>query len=806
MKKCPYCAEEIQDAAIKCKHCRKMLPTSLGSAATSPVDSPDRWATVAPSPPPVGQCPSCKKLNLGESRFCSDCGASLIEACQVPGDAEATAKAARLEEKKSDIIAQAETLITAGRFGEAVVVLDEGLSSFEDTKLTGLRQHAEKQHRLIELSEKVIPQSIQEKRYVAAQAYLDELVALNSDIEGASDTRQEIKRSIKEATFGTQRGDQLFEARNHSAANAAYQQALAVCADYEPAEQGVRRATSAIQSARNLRWATLATGSAVVVTALILVCLHMLGIQSDERAWKNATEGAAGTNYEQAIQQYRQYLDQLPAGRHAAQAKSLVEVTLPQQMDDQAWELASTGANSAGTNFEQAIQHYRQYIGIYPHGSHASNATSLVEVILPQQIDDQAWNTANAAANVTGTRYEDAFRYYRQYVDKFPSGRHAAAADDQAWNTTTAAGAAAGTHYEWEFAFYRRYLDRFPAGRHASEATKIFDVELPKLVALRDREAEYQTAVSDAMLHFQKKDWALADQCIKMAMDIKPDGVELKQIIAMQPVIAVELREQQYREALADARRVLANGEPEQAAVFCRAALVAKPDDPTVTQLLQETTESLNRVKPYQDAIRRASSLLDQQKWLEALAAVNAALAIRSGDQAALSIRSKIMEAARDYLKSIPTFNPSEMVDDLFAPPASYVVKDSGGAVIYAAPAQNSYGSGSSPNVGVTSDEAYQKFATHYKGRRIKYSGVVQELLPNENSIIFKGGGILLHRYKVKGTFPDEDSVKLSKLVKGQKLSIVGEISALKVSLLGLSGNVIQVKIDSVLASAYEND
>jgi tetratricopeptide (TPR) repeat protein len=527
------------------------------------------------------------------------------------------------------------------------------------------------------------------------------------------------------------------------------------------------------KSARSRRRMAITAGVAVVVIAFLGLLRYVAQVQTDERGWTTAATAAdaAGVNYEQAIQQYRQYLDQFPQGRHASQAREFVEVILPQQIDDQAWKLACTGAEAAGAKYDAAIQQYTQYLSHFPQGRYASKAKELVEVALPQQIDDQAWKATTTAAEEAGPNYELAIQQYRQYID------------------------------------------RFPQGRHVTTAKQLVEVALPQQILDR----KYRTAVKDASNYLRLKDWVNADQAIRRALEMKPDGAESAQLREEQLKMVDDLREQQYQEGLSHAQASMAGGEPEAAVEFCRAALAAKPNDPTALQVLRDATESSKRAKVYGDAMSQARSLLDQQNWTEALAAVNTALSTVPQDKAALAFKDKIKEseinahyqeaiieakshlsqqewdAASSSCNRALTYKPDDQDAKTLLAVITKAAHDAINSIPDLDPAEvikQVWGKGAG-----TTDQLERRFAKKYAGQKVKYQGTVDDILENEGSVIFKGGGTWPQNYKIKATLGPTNRSKLQTLSKGQSLLVIGELKGLKAAAFGIGANVILISV-----------
>jgi len=193
-----------------------------------------------------------------------------------------------------------------------------------------------------------------------------------------------------------------------------------------------------------------------------------------------------GAQQTDTILGYRNYLDVFPSGSHAEEAKSRI---------DELGKTLAAQEKAAWTTAEQTdtFDGYRTYLKAFPSGGHAEEAKTRI-VKLEEALaarDEAAWTAAQQADTLDG---------YRSYLRAFPSGAHAmeaqihivmreqvaegrilAAQDEAAWTAAQQANTPDG---------YRGYLTAFPSGAHVENARS----QITKLQQAAEEEAAWGAA------------------------------------------------------------------------------------------------------------------------------------------------------------------------------------------------------------------------------------------------------------------------------------------------------------------------
>ena len=191
-------------------------------------------------------------------------------------------------------------------------------------ELATLREQAKSgQARLVELSDKLIPSLIQERKYVAVLGCLDELIELGAPAEFVTENRAKATEEAQAAQAFAERGDQLLAARKPRKAIKEFNNALERCADNQRAIEGREGAGNSLAIS-----IAIYSGIGLIIVILLASAFVMVGVPL-VRDWQDRSACAetlqtvknAGNDLEHIKQDYQKYLAAFPNGKQVPAAQ-----------------------------------------------------------------------------------------------------------------------------------------------------------------------------------------------------------------------------------------------------------------------------------------------------------------------------------------------------------------------------------------------------------------------------------------------------------------------------------------------------
>jgi serine/threonine protein kinase/Flp pilus assembly protein TadD len=261
-----------------------------------------------------------------------------------PANKAARIRLQEIEQHLQELKSSASESIKAGDYKQAMFDLNKTLADlFWESELLGiaakgeagsitggienvlmematLREQAKSsQARLVELSDKLIPSLIQERKYVAVLGCLDELIQLGAGAEFVTETRAKATEEAQAAQAFAERGDQLLAAKKPRKAIKEFKNALERCADNQRAIKGREGAENSIA----ISGVIYSVVGIIAVIMLVEFGVSLVSAWQDRSAWAEAqqTVKIAGNDLEHIKQGYQKYLAAFPNGNHVSAAQ-----------------------------------------------------------------------------------------------------------------------------------------------------------------------------------------------------------------------------------------------------------------------------------------------------------------------------------------------------------------------------------------------------------------------------------------------------------------------------------------------------